>query len=170
MRSGTRIGSVCEPTTAILRCAPASICFCALCSRTFSRAFTADCREEPTFQSNESHTRLLVGQGVRSVTFNNDGTQFYSTSYDKLIRLWDTETGYQYPHYFLVLCSHHWLICSHSFISKLVFQASREYNDHWQGGLQVRFVLFSINHSTFSSKQISASSFVYTYLAVNFSW
>jgi WD40 repeat protein len=42
-------------------------------------------------------------QGVRSVTFNSDGTQFFSTSYDKLIRLWDTETGYSTHH--VVSCS-----------------------------------------------------------------
>ncbi|KAK2716022.1 pre-mRNA-processing factor 17-like [Artemia franciscana] len=32
-------------------------------------------------------------QGVRDVNFNNDGTQFLSTSFDRYIKLWDTETG-----------------------------------------------------------------------------
>lgn len=33
------------------------------------------------------------GQAVRDVTFNNDGTQFLSASYDRYTKLWDTETG-----------------------------------------------------------------------------
>lgn len=32
-------------------------------------------------------------QAVRDVTFNNKGTQFLSASYDRYIKLWDTETG-----------------------------------------------------------------------------
>lgn len=31
--------------------------------------------------------------GVRAVTFNDDGTKFISTAYDKKMCLWDTETG-----------------------------------------------------------------------------
>lgn len=30
---------------------------------------------------------------VKDVTFNNDGTEFLSASFDRYIKLWDTETG-----------------------------------------------------------------------------
>ena len=33
------------------------------------------------------------GKAVKEVCFNNDGTQFLSSSYDRHIKLWDTETG-----------------------------------------------------------------------------
>lgn len=32
-------------------------------------------------------------QGVRAICFNRDGTKFVSGSYDKYVKLWDTETG-----------------------------------------------------------------------------
>jgi pre-mRNA-processing factor 17 len=32
-------------------------------------------------------------QGVRDISFNRDGTQFLSASFDRTIKLWDTETG-----------------------------------------------------------------------------
>ena len=32
-------------------------------------------------------------QAVRDVSFNNAGTEFLSASYDKTVKLWDTETG-----------------------------------------------------------------------------
>ena len=71
-------------------------------------------------------------QGVRSVAFNHDGTQFFSTSYDKLIRLWDTETGY--ANQFLLF-----LIFPHV---ALVSQASCEHIYHWEGGIQVCFYFY----------------------------
>ena len=32
-------------------------------------------------------------QGVRDVSFNCDGTEFLSASFDRFIKLWDVETG-----------------------------------------------------------------------------
>ena len=32
-------------------------------------------------------------QAIRDVDFNNSGDHFLSTSYDRYIKLWDTETG-----------------------------------------------------------------------------
>lgn len=40
-----------------------------------------------------THTLYHAMQGVRDVTFSNDGRRFISTGYDKNIRVWDTETG-----------------------------------------------------------------------------
>ncbi len=38
------------------------------------------------------HVCLAV-QGVKDISFSNDGRKFLSTSYDKVVKLWDTETG-----------------------------------------------------------------------------
>ena len=32
-------------------------------------------------------------QGLKGIDFSNDGRKFLSTGYDKVIKLWDTETG-----------------------------------------------------------------------------
>ena len=35
----------------------------------------------------------LPVQGVKDISFSNDGRTFLSSSYDKVVKLWDTETG-----------------------------------------------------------------------------
>lgn len=32
-------------------------------------------------------------QGVRDINFSNDGRRFLSSGYDRVVKLWDTETG-----------------------------------------------------------------------------
>lgn len=32
-------------------------------------------------------------KAIKDINFNNSGTQFLSASYDRQIKLWDTETG-----------------------------------------------------------------------------
>ena len=34
-----------------------------------------------------------VAQGVRDINFSNDGRRFLSSGYDRVVKLWDTETG-----------------------------------------------------------------------------
>lgn len=39
--------------------------------------------------------RTFMGhtKAIKDINFNNDGRQFLSASYDRQIKLWDTETG-----------------------------------------------------------------------------
>ena len=45
--------------------------------------------------SHRKCARTYIGhsEGVRDICFTNDGRQFLSAGFDKLVRLWDTETG-----------------------------------------------------------------------------
>ncbi len=38
-------------------------------------------------------TRFECDFQVRSCQFSNDGRKFFTASYDKTVKLWDTETG-----------------------------------------------------------------------------
>ncbi|BDA47701.1 Pre-mRNA-processing factor 17 [Coccomyxa sp. Obi] len=38
-------------------------------------------------------TYMGFSKGVKDISFSNDGRKFLSTSYDKVVKLWDTETG-----------------------------------------------------------------------------
>ncbi|WFD02848.1 hypothetical protein MOBT1_001535 [Malassezia obtusa] len=44
-------------------------------------------------QGNCLRTFLGHVKGIRDVQFNNSGTQFLSSGYDQVVKLWDTETG-----------------------------------------------------------------------------
>ena len=39
------------------------------------------------------HASYPPPQGVKDISFSNDGRKFLSSSYDKVVKLWDTETG-----------------------------------------------------------------------------
>jgi pre-mRNA-processing factor 17 len=47
------------------------------------------------YNHNRSAVRTYLGhnKGVKDICFNNDGTRFLSAGYDRMVRLWDTETG-----------------------------------------------------------------------------
>ena len=40
---------------------------------------------------------MILGhsKAVRDISFNNTGAQFLSAAYDRYVKLWDTETGWQ---------------------------------------------------------------------------
>lgn len=40
---------------------------------------------------------------VKDIDFNNDGTEFLSASFDRYIKLWDTETGKIFLGYFALM-------------------------------------------------------------------
>jgi pre-mRNA-processing factor 17 len=44
-------------------------------------------------EGNCLRTFLGHSQAVKDVAFNNKGTKFLSASYDRTIKIWDTETG-----------------------------------------------------------------------------
>lgn len=46
---------------------------------------------------------MIVGhsKAVRDISFNNTGAQFLSAAYDRYVKLWDTETGWQFGEFFV---------------------------------------------------------------------
>lgn len=103
-------------------------------------------------------------KAVRDICFNNDGTKFLSTGYDKQIKLWDTETGKvigrygnnkiaycvkfnpqaDKQHLFLAGCSDKKIVCYDTNTSEII----QEYDRHLG---PVNSITFTENGTRFAS-------------------